>query len=66
LRRASSPRSRQTPPASSPTAAKRAVWTPTWRHVPLHHQVIVWAMRESLDVPVFPFNLALFREARLK
>ena len=33
---------------------------------PLHHQVIVWAMRESLDVPVFPFNLPLFREARLK
>ena len=35
-------------------------------YVPLHHQVIVWAMRESLDVPVFPFNLSLFREARLK
>jgi hypothetical protein len=34
--------------------------------VPPHHQVIVWAMRESLDVPVFPFTLPLFREARLK
>jgi hypothetical protein len=37
-----------------------------WRHVPLPHRVIVWAMRESLDVPVFPLNLPLFREARLK
>jgi peptide/nickel transport system substrate-binding protein len=34
--------------------------------IPLHHQVIVWAMRNNLDLPVFPFNRPIFREARLK
>jgi peptide/nickel transport system substrate-binding protein len=35
-------------------------------YIPLHHQVIVWAMRDNLDLPVFPFNRPLFRDARLK
>jgi peptide/nickel transport system substrate-binding protein len=35
-------------------------------YIPLHHQMIVWAMRDDLDVPVFPFNYPLFREARFK
>jgi peptide/nickel transport system substrate-binding protein len=33
-------------------------------HIPLHHQVIVWAMRDNLDLTVFPFNRPIFREAR--
>jgi peptide/nickel transport system substrate-binding protein len=33
-------------------------------YVPLHHQVIVWAMRDSFDIPIFPFNRPIFREAR--
>jgi hypothetical protein len=32
----------------------------------LHYQMIVWAMRDDLDLPVFPFNYPLFREARFK
>ena len=35
-------------------------------YIPLHHQVIVWAMRDNLEMPVFPFNLPLFRDARFK
>jgi peptide/nickel transport system substrate-binding protein len=34
--------------------------------VPLHQQVIVWAMRDRLDLPVDPWNLPRFRLARLK
>jgi peptide/nickel transport system substrate-binding protein len=33
-------------------------------YIPLHHQMLVWAMRENLDVPVFPIGFPLFREAR--
>jgi peptide/nickel transport system substrate-binding protein len=33
-------------------------------YIPLHHQVIVWAMRDNLEIPVFPFNRPIFREAR--
>jgi peptide/nickel transport system substrate-binding protein len=33
--------------------------------VPLHQQVIVWAMRDELDLPVDPWNLPRFRLARL-
>jgi peptide/nickel transport system substrate-binding protein len=33
-------------------------------YIPLHHQVIVWAMRDNLDLPVSPFNVPIFREAR--
>ena len=35
-------------------------------YIPLHHQLIVWAMRDNLEIPVFPFNRPLFREAQLK
>jgi peptide/nickel transport system substrate-binding protein len=35
-------------------------------HVPLHHQVIVWAMRDNLDLPVYPFNRPILREARFE
>jgi peptide/nickel transport system substrate-binding protein len=35
-------------------------------YIPLHHQVVVWAMRDNLDLPVYPFNRPLFREARFK
>jgi peptide/nickel transport system substrate-binding protein len=33
-------------------------------YIPLHHQVIVWAMRENLDLPVYRYNQPIFREAR--
>jgi peptide/nickel transport system substrate-binding protein len=35
-------------------------------YLPLHHQVIVWATRDDLDVPVDPFYAPNFREARFK
>jgi peptide/nickel transport system substrate-binding protein len=35
-------------------------------YIPLHHQVVVWAMRDHLDLPVNPTNVPLFREARLQ
>jgi hypothetical protein len=34
-------------------------------YVPLHHQVIVWAMRDQLELPVDPWNWPRFRLARL-
>jgi peptide/nickel transport system substrate-binding protein len=33
-------------------------------YIPLHHQVIVWAMRANLDLPLSPYNQPNFREAR--
>lgn len=58
---------------ASLTYARDALIEEVWRIVldevvflPLHHQVVVWAMREDLDLPVSPFNLPIFREARLK
>jgi hypothetical protein len=33
--------------------------------VPLHHQIIVWAMRDRLELPVDPQNQPRFRLARL-
>ena len=33
-------------------------------YIPLHHQMLVWAMRDNLDIPVYPFGFPLFREAR--
>jgi peptide/nickel transport system substrate-binding protein len=45
------------------------VWTivlDDMAYIPLHHQIIVWAMRDELDLPVYPFNSPKFREARLK
>jgi peptide/nickel transport system substrate-binding protein len=54
------------------TYARDALIEEVWRIVlgdvvflPLHHQVLVWAMRENLDLPVSPLNYPLFREARL-
>jgi peptide/nickel transport system substrate-binding protein len=35
-------------------------------YIPLHHQMNVWAMRDSLELPVFPVGFPLFREARFK
>ena len=35
-------------------------------YIPLHYQIIVWAMRENLDMPIFPFNRPPFREARFR
>jgi peptide/nickel transport system substrate-binding protein len=34
-------------------------------YVPLHHQVIVWAMRDQLELPVDAWNQPRFRLARL-
>jgi peptide/nickel transport system substrate-binding protein len=34
-------------------------------YIPLHHQVIVWAMRKELDLPVDAWNQPRFRLARL-
>jgi hypothetical protein len=33
--------------------------------VPLHHQVMVWAMRDQLTLPIDPQNFPRFRLARL-
>jgi peptide/nickel transport system substrate-binding protein len=33
-------------------------------HIPLHHQVIVWAMRDHLELPIYRYNRPIFREAR--
>jgi peptide/nickel transport system substrate-binding protein len=35
-------------------------------YIPLHHQMNVWAMRDNLDIPVYPVGFPLFREARFK
>jgi peptide/nickel transport system substrate-binding protein len=35
-------------------------------YIPLHYPVIVWAMRDNLEIPVYPFNRPMFREARFK
>jgi peptide/nickel transport system substrate-binding protein len=35
-------------------------------YIPLHHQMIVWALRENIDLPVYPFNYPLFRDAHFK
>jgi peptide/nickel transport system substrate-binding protein len=58
---------------ASLTYARDALIEEIWRTVlddvvflPLHHQVLVWAMGENLDLPVSPLNYPVFREARLK
>jgi peptide/nickel transport system substrate-binding protein len=55
------------------TYARDALIEEVWKtvlgdivNIPLHHQVVVWAMRDNVDVPVFPFNYPLFRQARFK
>jgi peptide/nickel transport system substrate-binding protein len=59
--------------SASLTYARDAIIEEVWRIVlddvvflPLHHQVLVWAMRENLDLPISPLNYPVFREARLK
>jgi peptide/nickel transport system substrate-binding protein len=58
---------------ASLTYARDALIEEVWRIVlddiaflPLHHQVLVWAMRENLDLPISPFNVPVFREARFE
>jgi peptide/nickel transport system substrate-binding protein len=55
------------------TYARDAMIEEVWRtvrddivFVPLHQQVIVWAMRDHLELPVDPANWPRFRLARLK
>jgi peptide/nickel transport system substrate-binding protein len=55
------------------TYARDAMIEEVWKivlgdivYIPLHSQVIVWAMRDSLELPVFPSNQPIFREARFK
>ena len=55
------------------TYARDALIEEVWKiiqddivYLPLHHQVIVWAMRENLDLPISPLGIPIFREARLK
>jgi peptide/nickel transport system substrate-binding protein len=55
------------------TYARDALIEEVWKivledivYIPLHRQDIVWAMRDSLDIPVNPFNRPQFREARFK
>jgi peptide/nickel transport system substrate-binding protein len=54
------------------TYARDAIIEEVWKavsddivYVPLHHQVIVWAMREELNLPIDPGNQPRFRLARL-
>jgi peptide/nickel transport system substrate-binding protein len=35
-------------------------------YIPLHHQVIAWAMRDKLDLPIAPDDTPRFRLARFK
>ena len=55
------------------TYARDAMIEEVWKivledivYIPLHRQDIVWAMRDNLDLPVYPFNTPTFREARFK
>jgi peptide/nickel transport system substrate-binding protein len=55
------------------TYARDAMIEEVWKtvrddivYVPLHHQVIVWAMRDELELPVDPQNVPRFRLARLE
>jgi peptide/nickel transport system substrate-binding protein len=55
------------------TYARDAMTEEVWKtvrddivYVPLHHQIIVWAMRDRLELPVDAQNRPRFRLARLK
>jgi peptide/nickel transport system substrate-binding protein len=55
------------------TYARDALIEEVWRivlddivYMPPHHQVIVWAMRDTMDLAVQPFDRPSFREARFK
>jgi peptide/nickel transport system substrate-binding protein len=54
------------------TYARDALIEEVWKtvrddivYIPLHHQTIVWAMRDELELPVDPQNWPRFRLARL-
>jgi peptide/nickel transport system substrate-binding protein len=54
------------------TYARDALIEEVWKtvrddvvYVPFHHQVIVWAMRDQLELPVDAWNWPRFRLARL-
>ena len=58
---------------TSLTYARDAMIEEVWRivlddivYLPLHHQVVIWAMHENLDLPISPLGIPIFREARLK
>jgi peptide/nickel transport system substrate-binding protein len=55
------------------TYARDAMIEEVWRivlddivYIPLHHQLIVWAMRDNLDLPVHPVGIPAFRDAWFK
>jgi peptide/nickel transport system substrate-binding protein len=55
------------------TYARDAMIEEVWKivlddivYLPLHYPVTVWAMRDNLDLPVYPFNRPIFREARFR
>jgi peptide/nickel transport system substrate-binding protein len=55
------------------TYARDAMIEEVWRTVladvvvvPLHHQIIVWALRDRLELPIDALDLPRFRLARLK
>jgi peptide/nickel transport system substrate-binding protein len=55
------------------TYARDAMIEEVWKivlddivYIPLHYQVIVWAMRDNLEIPVYPYNRPIFREARFR
>jgi peptide/nickel transport system substrate-binding protein len=35
-------------------------------YIPLHNQVLTWAMRDNLDMPITPNNLPQFRWANFE
>jgi peptide/nickel transport system substrate-binding protein len=54
------------------TYSRDALIDEVWRtvlddivYIPLHQQVIVWAMRNGMELPVDPWNQPRFRLARL-
>jgi peptide/nickel transport system substrate-binding protein len=58
---------------ASVTYARDAMIEEVWRTVladvvvvPLHHQVMVWALRDRLELPVDSLDYPRFRLARLK
>lgn len=55
------------------TYARDALIEEIWRlvlddivYLPLHHQMVTWAMRDQLDLPVDPWNFPRFHMAQIK
>ena len=55
------------------TYARDALIEQAWRMIladivviPSHRQVIVWAMRDKLDLPISPLNSTTFSQASLR